>query len=205
MCLVTPESLAKDWQTSEALSRRKAGATFTLLDAAMRRKASSRSLPTTGCHAASLIGSVEERSPYFSPWTTSLIPYLPVSWSVGLSHGGNVMVWAAFFWSSTMKIRQDQWGRPCAPDQTTNKSKLSSPSWKPLCCPWMKGSTKGMAVAGWAHGLHSLSSHTGNPMLITFMYTLWWIGCLLYLMLWTHRRISGSKTYQDLFLSSLQT
>lgn len=111
---------------------------FILLDAGMQRKVTSRSLPATGCRAASLMGSVEGKSSYFSPWTTTLIPHLPVSWSVGLSHSGSGTVWAAFVWSCAMKIRQDQWERPPAPEQTINKPKLSSPSWKPLCCLWMK-------------------------------------------------------------------
>lgn len=114
------------------------------------------------------------------------------------THSGSGMVWAAFVWSCAMKNRQDQWGRHPAPDQTTSKSKPSSPPWKPVNEGRM-GSTKGMAVAGWAHELHSPSNRIGNSMVRTFMYTLWWTGYVFYLMLWTHGRINGNKTYQIFF------
>lgn len=45
---------------------------------------------------------------------------ISISWSVRFSHSDSGMVWDAFVWSCTMKIRQDQWGRPSSPDQRTN-------------------------------------------------------------------------------------
>lgn len=105
-------------------------------------------------------------------------PLLPVSLTVALSRSGSGMVWAAFVCSCTMKIRWDQWGRPPAPNQTTKKSRLSRSSWKHLCCPWMRadwGVPRGWLLQAEPVGS---TSHAGNPMVRTFMYILWWTGCL---------------------------
>lgn len=160
MCFVILKSLAEDWQTAEALLRSKAAAGFISLDAGMHRKASSRSLPATGCHAASLMGSVEDRLWYFSPWTISLVPHLYFMVCKILPQwqwdGVRCISLVLHDEDQTRPVRKTIFTRPENKLVQTGQSIVAA-----LMLPMNEsrlGSTKGKAVAGWSHELLTLPS-----------------------------------------------
>lgn len=160
LCFVILKSLAEDWQTAETVLRRKAAAGFISLDAGMQRKASSRSLPATGCHAASLMGSVEDRLWHFNPWTISLVPHLYFMVCKILPQwqrdGVRCICLVLHDEDQTRPVRKTIFTRPENKLVQTEQSIVAA-----LMLPVNEsrlGSTKGKAVAGWAHELLTLPS-----------------------------------------------